>query len=124
MVVTDNVPQQVRMHPRHPDPCGGGQVLEPSGSGVSVHADAECVVQDRAVVTVADRSVDGSADRWWQRHEDDLATLAPDPRDAVAVLLVEVGNAGLARFEDPQPRVDQGGRRERSRWDWSIVGRW
>jgi hypothetical protein len=70
---------------------------------MAVHADAEGVAQDRAVVAVADRSVDGPADRRRQRNENDLATLATHPQDAVAVFLAEVGNGGAAGFEDSQP---------------------
>ena len=38
----------------------------------------------------------------WQRGEDDLAALAVDLEDAVAVFLAQVGDAGPAGFEDPQ----------------------
>ncbi|GAA0930880.1 hypothetical protein Vau01_125530 [Virgisporangium aurantiacum] len=79
-------------------------MLEPSGCGVSVHPAAEGVAQDRTAVSVADRPVDGPADRRWQRNEDDLATFAAYALYAVAVLLNEIGNAGAADLEDPQPK--------------------
>jgi hypothetical protein len=102
MVVT-NVPQHMWVHPRHPDPRGGGQVLEPSGRRVAVHPDAERVAQDRPVGAVVDGVVDRPPDRWWQRHENDLAALAAHPQHAVPVFLTEVGDVRPARFEDPQP---------------------
>jgi hypothetical protein len=72
-------------------------VLESSGGGVAIHADAAGVTQDRAFVAVADSPIDGSADRWRQWDQDDLATFAAHPQDAVAEHFVEVGNARLAR---------------------------
>jgi hypothetical protein len=84
MVVTKVCPQYMRVHPRHPDSRSRGEVLEPAGGGVPVHADAERVAQDRTVVPVADRPVDGPADRWRQRNEDDLAALAAlEPTDVL-----------------------------------------
>jgi hypothetical protein len=56
----ERVAQHVGVHPRHPDPRGGGQVLEPAGGGVAVHANAERVAQDRTFAPVADRSVDSA----------------------------------------------------------------
>nr|WP_231929695.1 hypothetical protein [Micromonospora inositola] len=90
------------MHPRHPEPCGLGQVLEPAGRGVPVHPHAEGVAQDRPAGAVVDGPVDGSGHRGWQRDEHDLATLAAHAQYPVAVLLAQVGDAGPAGFEDPQ----------------------
>jgi hypothetical protein len=42
MVVT-KMPQHVRVHPRHPDPGGAGQVPKPAGGGVPVHPAAKSV---------------------------------------------------------------------------------
>jgi hypothetical protein len=66
----------MRVRPRHPDPCGGGQLLKASGGSVPVHAPAESVAQDRAVLAAIDRLVDGASDRGWQRDEDDFAAFA------------------------------------------------
>ena len=99
----ERVPEHVRVHPRHPNLGGGGQMLEPAGGRVPVRAAAEHVAQDRTVVAVADGPVDGSADRWRQRDKDDFAALAPHSQNAVAVLLAEIADAGTAGLEDPQP---------------------
>jgi hypothetical protein len=96
----ERVTEYVGVHARHPDPGGGGQVFEPSGRGVAVHADAEPVPQNRAVFAVADRAVDGSADRWRQWDQDDLAAFAAHPQNAMAVHLTKVSDAGAAGFED------------------------
>jgi hypothetical protein len=45
--------------------------------------------------------VDGPADRWWQRDQDDLGAFAGDAQDAVAVFLAEVGDVGGSGLEDP-----------------------
>ena len=42
-----------------------------------------------------------------QWHEDDLAALAAHPQDPMAVFLIQVGDADLAGFEDPQPECDR-----------------
>ena len=72
-------PEHMRVHAWHPDPGSNGQVVEPSGGSVAVHANAEHIAQDRAVVAVADRAVDCPADRWWQWNEDDFAALSSHP---------------------------------------------
>jgi hypothetical protein len=69
-------------------------MLEPAGGGVAVHPAAERIAQDRTVVAVADSPVDGSADRWRQRDEDDLAAFAGSPSTCVGDFggLMRVGN--------------------------------
>ena len=57
----------------------------------------------------ANRAFDRPLDGGWQGGEDDLAALAPDLQDAVAVFLAEVGDVGAARFEDPQAEQPQHG---------------
>jgi hypothetical protein len=84
-------------------PAVGGQVFEPAGGGVAVHPGAERVAQDRTDFAAVDGAVDRSGYRGWQRDEHDLAALAAHPQHAVAVLLTQVGDAGPARLEDPQP---------------------
>jgi hypothetical protein len=59
----ERVAQHVWVHPRHPDPRGGGQLLKASGGGVPVHASASSVAQDRAVLAAVDRLVDGAGNR-------------------------------------------------------------
>jgi len=68
-----------RVHSRHPDPGGGGQVLEPAGGRVPVHPSVVGVAEDRTAVTAVDRSVEGPGHGWWQRDEDDLAALTAYP---------------------------------------------
>jgi hypothetical protein len=51
---------------------------------------------------VADRSVDGSADRRWQRHQHDLVALAVHLEDPAAVFLAEVGDVGATGPRNPQ----------------------
>jgi hypothetical protein len=57
--------------------------------------------------------VDRSAYGWRERDEDDLAALATDSQDAMAVFLAEVVDAGAAGFEDSQPeKAEQGNESE------------
>ncbi|WP_406045590.1 hypothetical protein OG799_14595 [Micromonospora sp. NBC_00898] len=103
----------MRVHPRHPDPGAGGQVLEPAGCRVPVHPRSEVVAEDRAVDAVVDRTVHGPGHRGWQRDEDDLAAFAAYPHDAVSVFLAEVADVGAAGVEDPQPeQAEHGDQRE------------
>jgi len=81
------------VNPRHPDPGGGGQLLERAGGGVAVHPGAEGVAQDRPVDAAVHGPVDRPPDGRRQWHEDDLAALAADPQRAVAVFLAEVVDA-------------------------------
>jgi hypothetical protein len=73
----ERVSQHVRVHPRHPDPGGGGEMLEAAGGGVPVHWRAEGVAQDRPAGTVVDGTVDRPGDRGWQGAR---TTLPPLPR--------------------------------------------
>nr|WP_260428396.1 hypothetical protein [Micromonospora globispora] len=107
MVVTKCGADDVRVHPRHPYPCSGRQVLESAGCRVSVHPRPEGVAKDRPAGAVVDGPVDGSGHRGWQRDEHDLATLAAHAQYPVAVLLAQVGDAGPAGFEDPQTEQAQ-----------------
>ncbi len=96
-----------------PDAGIDGEVVKPPGGGVSVHAGAATVEQQCPGCSVASGSIDGAADRWRQRNEDDLADLAADPENAVAMLFSEVVNVGADGLEDPQPeQAEQAHQRE------------
>ena len=61
----------------------------------------------------ADRPVDGPADRWRQRDQDDLGALAAHAQHPVAVLLAEVGDVRAGGLEDPQAQqAEHGHQRE------------
>jgi len=97
------VAQHVRVHPWHPDTGGHGQAHEPAGRCVPVRPCTEGVTQKRASIAVAGCSVDRPGHCRRERNEDDLASLASDPQNPVAVFLAEVADVGAAGFEDPQP---------------------
>ena len=65
------------------------------------------VQQDRTAVPEAYRPVDGPADRWRQRDQDDLGAFAAYSQHPVAVLLAEVGGVRAGGFEDPQAEQAQ-----------------
>jgi hypothetical protein len=109
----EGVAQHVRVRPWHLDSGGRGQALEPAGRCVPVHPRAEGVTQDLASVAVVDRPVDRPGHCRRERNEDDLASLASDPQNPVAVFLTEVANVRAAGFEDPQPEeTEQRNQRE------------
>jgi hypothetical protein len=58
-----------------------------AGGRVPVHPGAAAVEQDRPAHAGSGRPVDGPADRWRQRDQDDLGALAAHTEDPVAVLL-------------------------------------
>ena len=54
----EGVPQHVRVHPRHPDPGTGSQLLEAAGRGVPVQAPAKVFTPtDRLRPTPAQRQM-------------------------------------------------------------------
>jgi hypothetical protein len=61
-----------RMCPGGLDASGLGEVLQAAGGRVPVHPGAAAVGQDRPARAASDRPVDGPADCWRQRHQDDL----------------------------------------------------
>ena len=62
------------------------------------------------------RPVDGPADRWRQRDQDDLGALAAHAQDPVAVFLAEVGDVRAGGLEDPQAQqAEHGHQREIAR---------
>lgn len=74
---------------------------------MAVHPGAPAIQQQRTDETFRRGAVNRPADRRWQRDEDDLAALAPDPQNAVAVLLAEVFDVGADGLEDPQAQEPQ-----------------
>ena len=96
------VAQHVRMCPDDLDAGRLGEAVQAAGGRVPVHPGAAAVDQDRPARPRADCPVDRPADRWRQRHQDDLGTFAAHAQHPVAVLLAEVGDVGTGRFEDPQ----------------------
>jgi hypothetical protein len=69
---------------------------------VPVHPGTAAVKQDRPARAVPGCPVDGPADRWRQRDQDDLGALAAHVQHPVAVLLAEVGDVRAGGLEDPQ----------------------
>jgi hypothetical protein len=97
------VAQHVWARPGDRHPGVFCESAEPPGGGVPVHPPAEGIGQDRPARPGADSTVDGPADRWWQRDQDHFAAFAADPQDPVSVLFAEVADVGAGGFEDPQP---------------------
>ena len=85
----------------------GGEVAKPPRGGMPIHGAAAPVEQQCPGCSVASGSIDGAADRWRKRNEDDLAALAADPENAVAMFFSEVVNVGADGLEDPQPEQTQ-----------------
>lgn len=54
----EGMAQHVWVHPRHPDTGCRGQLLEPTGGGVTVHPSIERVAQDRSLVAALDGLLD------------------------------------------------------------------
>ena len=54
-------------------------------------------------------AVDGPADRWWQRDQDDLGAFAAHAQHTVTVLFTEVADVGAGGFEDPQAQQPEHG---------------
>jgi hypothetical protein len=102
MVVTNDVPEHVRVRPGDPDTGLFGQPPDPAGGGVPVHPGAAATEQDRPAGTGADGAVDRPPDGGWQRDKDDFGALAADPQHPVAVLIAEVADVGSGGLEDAQ----------------------
>ena len=97
----ERVPEHVRVHPGKVDPGLVGQVVQATGRGVPVHPPALPVPQDRPLLTAVDGAFDRTLHGWRQGCQDDLAALATDLEDPVAVLLTQVLDvraAHLARY--------------------------
>jgi hypothetical protein len=87
-----------------------------AGGRVPIHPGAAAVEQDRAARPRAGCPVDGAADGWRQRDQDDLGALAAHAQDPVAVLFAEVGDVPSGGLEDPQAQqAEHGHQREVAR---------
>jgi len=75
----EGVPEHVWMRPGDPYSSLPCQMPQAPGGRMPVHPDAAAIQQDRPAVPVAHGSVDGPADRWWQRDQDHLAAFPADP---------------------------------------------
>ena len=102
--------EHVRVRPGDLDPGGPGEVAQAAGGRVPVHPGAAGVQQDRPADPGGYRPVDGPADRWRQRDQDDLGALAAHAQDPVAVFFAEVGDVGAGGLEDPQAQQAEHGR--------------
>jgi hypothetical protein len=67
---------------------------------VRVHPRAARGQQDRSRGPVVDCPVDGTAQRWGKRDEDDFAALAVHAENPVAVLFGEVVDVAASGLED------------------------
>ena len=110
------VAEHVRMSPGDLDAGGFGESPQTAGGRVPVHPPAAAVEQDRSARAVRDRTVDGPADRWRQRDQDDLGAFAAYAQHPVAVLFAEVGDVRAGGLEDPQAdQPEHGHQREVAR---------
>ena len=91
-----------RVRPADPHTRSLGEPPQAAGGGVAIHPGTATVEQDRAVGAGADGLVDGPADGWRQRDEDDLGALAAHAQDPVTVFFAEVGDVSAGGFVDPQ----------------------
>ena len=116
MVVTKGVTEHVRVRPGDLDASGFGEPVQAAGGRVPVHPGAAAVEQDRPAGTQAYGPVDGPADRWRQRDQDDLGALAAHAQHPVAVFVAEVSDVRGGSFEDPQAEeAEHGHQREVAR---------
>src|SRR4051794_40021127 len=74
----EGVAQHVWVHPRQSDASVGHEVPQPPGGGMTVHAGASPVEQQRSAGPVVGRPVNGAADGRWKWDKYDLAALASD----------------------------------------------
>jgi hypothetical protein len=98
----EGMAEHVRVRPGDPHPGGFGEPAQVAGGGMAVHPRAATVEQDRAVGAGAYGLVDGPADGWWQRDQDDPRAFAAYAQHAVTVFFAEVGDVCAGGFEDPQ----------------------
>ena len=106
----------MRVCPGDLDAGGCGEVTQAAGGRVPVHPGAAAVEQDRPVGAVGDRPVDGPADCWRQRNQDDLGAFAAHAQHSVAVFLAEVGDVRAGGLEDPQAEQAEHGHQREVAW--------
>src|SRR5574342_639791 len=94
MVVTKNMPEHMWVHSGHFDSGGVGQVPQPAGGGVAIHAGAGAVEQDRPSSALTDGAVDRAAYRWWERDRYQFGAFAAYPQDPVPVLFAKILDSG------------------------------
>ena len=93
-----------------------GEPPQAAGRRVPVHPGAAAVEQDRPAGPAGDRLVDGPADGWRQRDQDDLGAFTAHAQHPVAVLLAQVGDVRAGGLEDPQAQqAEHGHQREVAR---------
>jgi hypothetical protein len=97
------VTEHVRVRPGDLDASGSGEVPQAASGRMAIHPAAAAVEQNRPAGTQAYRPVDGPADRWWQRNQDDLGALAAHAQHPVAVLLAEVAMFALVALKIRKP---------------------
>ncbi len=103
----EGVPQHVRVHPRQADTSDGREVPKSAGSSVSVHPRPAPVQEERPGRTLSRSTVNSAADGGRQRDKDDLAPLAPNPQNPVAVFLTKVVDVRADRLKDPEAEQAQ-----------------
>ena len=86
-----------------------GESPQAAGGSVAVHPAAAGIQQDRPAGARAYCLVDGPADGWRQRDQDDFGAFAAHAQHSVAVLLTEVGDVGGVGLEDPQAEQPEHG---------------
>jgi hypothetical protein len=83
---------------------------------VPVHPGAASIQQDRPAGSEVYGTVDGPADCWRQRDQDDLGALAAHSQHPVAVFLAGVSDVRAGGLEDPQAQqAEHGDQREVAR---------
>ena len=100
----EGVAQYVRVHAGHPEAGPFGEMLKAAGGDVPSHAGSVTTEQDRAGESLAAGPVDGAADSWWQRGEDDLVAFAVHSQDTVTVDFTESFDVATGGLEDPQAK--------------------
>jgi hypothetical protein len=114
--------EHMRVRPDNPYSGDVSQAPQAPGGGVAVHPRAAAVEQDRPVSACARCAVDGPADRWWERDQDQLGAFSAHAQDSVAVFFAQVADVGAGGFEDPQAKqAEHGHEREVARM-WGLAG--
>jgi hypothetical protein len=68
------------------------------------------------------RSVDGPADRRWERDQDHFGAFSVHAQHPVAVFFAEVGGVGAGGFEDPQAKQPEHGHEREVAWVRLLAG--